>query len=269
MTRWLVLALLCSTTIAHADADDALYTCKEPAATAQISAQFQPNTTIQDLVIWVMGFSCKNVVIASDARHATVTVVAPKKLTPKQAMQLFVDSVEATGHVVTIKTDTIVIKLGPNMTKNCPGVAQAPVAPVPDAGELPPPHSERVSKALAAGVRRIDDFNYELTRATARVLLDDETVLKGTRAVPAMKDGKPHAIKLFAIRPASAFAKLGFQNGDTVISVHGTQVVGLESFAPLLKSLKTALVDLKSPLAQVNVTVVRRGQTATLIYKIK
>jgi general secretion pathway protein C len=111
---------------------------------------------------------------------------------------------------------------------------------------------------------------YELPRATAKLLLEDHLLLqlKGARAVPAMKDGKPDGFKLYAIRPSSAFAKLGFTNGDTVISVAGHRVE-LGEFDIVVKKLKASLVDLKSPLARVDVAIVRRGKPVTLTFKVK
>jgi hypothetical protein len=266
----LVAAIVCSSAVAHAEDR---YTCKEAPPNSQLVVSFKPEVSLQDLVAWTMGFSCKNIVIAPDvAKHATrLTIVAPKKLTPKQALQLFVDAVEATGLVVTVKPDTIVIKLGPNMPKGCPDVAQAPAPPTaPEPGDaVPQPHSERVTKALETGLRKLDDFNYELTRATTKILLEDDTVLRGARVVPAIRNGKPEGVKLYAIRPASVFGRLGLLNGDTLLSVNGTAVTDGASVVAIHKQLAASLVDLKSPLAQVNVTVARRGQTATLIYRIK
>jgi hypothetical protein len=272
MKRWLWL-VLCWSGTAYADADDGLYTCKELPANAQISAEFQPDTSIKDLVTWVMGFSCKNVVIATDAIHhaSKLTVVAPKKLTPKQAMQLFVTTAEAAGLVVTQKPDTLIVKLGPKVPRSCPHVA---VAPTPDVEAPPPPWSDRLVKALET-VRKIDDVTYELPRATAKLLLEDPTALKGARPVPAMKDGKHEGFKLFGIRPSSPFAKLGFTNGDTVMTVQGTQVTydpadaSKSTFDAMVKKLAAGLVDLKSPLAQITVTIVRRGKPVTLTFKVK
>lgn len=107
---------------AHADDFDPLYACKVPAAGTKISVNIAPDVSLGDLATWVTGFTCKNVVFASDvAKHATkLTVISPQKMTAKQALQLFVDAVEATGLVVQIKPDTIIIKLGPNMPRSCP-----------------------------------------------------------------------------------------------------------------------------------------------------
>src|SRR5258706_4761876 len=133
--RWLlVLALACvATRVARAD-DVAPYTCRELAPTTKLTATFRPDISLADMATWVLGFSCKNIVFSSDVpKYATkLTVMAPKTMTPKQGLQLFIDAVEATGLVVTVKADTIIIKLGPGMPKTCPDVsAHAPVAPPP------------------------------------------------------------------------------------------------------------------------------------------
>ena len=48
-----------------------------------------------------------------------------------------------------------------------------------------------------------------------------KTVAKETRFVPAIKDGKPHGVKVYAIQLGSRHHKQGFKNGDTIVSVDG------------------------------------------------
>jgi S1-C subfamily serine protease len=44
------------------------------------------------------------------------------------------------------------------------------------------------------------------------------------RFVPALKDGKPQGIKIYAIKPGSRFAVQGYKNGDTLTAVDGQSV---------------------------------------------
>src|SRR5262249_3952570 len=128
----LALAVSCLwVSVAHADP---VYTCKEASASTHINVTFKPEVSLYELSTWVLGFTCKNIVFTPEvAKHAMkVHIIAPNPLTPKQALQLFVDAVDATGLVVTVKPDTITIKLGPGMPKTCPDVASAtPATPPP------------------------------------------------------------------------------------------------------------------------------------------
>jgi hypothetical protein len=166
----LLLALVGGLTFAtalEAHADDApLYTCKQ--ATGQISVSFAPQTSLKDLVTWVVGFSCKNVVFDADveARVPRVTIVAPKPMSAKQALQLFVDAIEATGLEVVQKKDTMIIKLGRDMPKTCVAsssvgtsgtITGAPIQspPVDDAA------AAELEKVLQSGIKKVDDTHYD------------------------------------------------------------------------------------------------------------
>src|SRR5690349_5384981 len=91
-----------------ARADDALYACKAAAADAKMTVSFKPDTSIYDLSVWLSSFTCKNVVFSADVakRASKVTVIAPAAVTPKQAVKLFTDAVDALGLTVTQKGDT-------------------------------------------------------------------------------------------------------------------------------------------------------------------
>jgi general secretion pathway protein C len=238
-------------------ADEPMYACHTLPATTKISVTFKPETPLADLATWVMGFTCKNIVFSTDvAKHATrVTILAPKDMTPKQAMQLFVDAVEATGLVVVQKPDTIIIKLGPNMPASCPDVATAsPPPPAQDDDEL--------GKALDAGIKKIDDTHYQISRAVVDLVLSNPmAVAKGARVVPAMKDGKPSGFKLYAIRPSSIWARVGLMNGDTLVAINGFDLTSADKALEVytkLRDAKTLVVDLE-----------RRGQPLTLNIAIR
>ena len=118
MTR-LVLAVVLVARLAHADDLEPMYACHPPSPNAKLRVSFRPDTPVVDIATWVMGFTCKNVVFGSNvAKQARVTVMAPNEMSPKQAIQLFVDAMEAADLVVVQKADTIVIKLGPTAPRN-------------------------------------------------------------------------------------------------------------------------------------------------------
>jgi general secretion pathway protein C len=259
MTRVLLALTMCSSTIASADV---AIKCHEAAPNTQIAVSFKPETSIQDLVYWVAGFSCKSVVIAPGvAKHATkVTLLAPRKMTPKQALQLFVDAVESTGLVVTQKPETLVIQPGPSTPKNCPDIAQAPT--VPTKPEPVPPVEDPAVDKLLATIRKLDDTHYEVPIAVIDALLANPMVFaKGARVVPAIKNGKPDGIKVYAIRPGSTFARIGFQNGDTLHSVNGMKVDNAENGLEIYQKLRTA--------KRFDITLIRTGKPVTLVITIK
>lgn len=148
-------------------------------------------------------------------------------------------------------------------------VEPPPPAPDPDPNptpaDPPAPDPGAVQAALDAAIKKIDDVTYELALAAIGAILDNPAVLAGgARVVPAMKDGKPHGFKLYAIRPGSTFARLGFANGDTLVAIDGKRVdspdLALEAYA----SLRGAKAG-----RTITVALVRGGKPLTLTYRLR
>jgi hypothetical protein len=266
-----VIALASGRSIPIASADDGvpLYACKQVPAKTKMTVELRPETSVIDLATWVTGFSCKTIVIDAEvrARVPKVTIVAPTKLTPKQALQLFVDAVEATGLVVLQKKDTIIIKLGPTLPKSCPidtavATAGTPTAPTTSPTAPSDDASDDLQKLIDAGIHKIDDTHVEVTKAFIdAVLANPMAAAKGARVVPAVKDGKPDGFKLYAIRPSSFYAKLGFQNGDTLNRINGMELTSADKALEVYTKLREA--------SKLSIDITRRGKPVTLTITIK
>lgn len=254
---------------ARAD-DPPLYECHAPRADSKISVQFKPDTSIRDVVDWALGFTCRNIVLSSAAERAAprVTIIAPHPLTPKQALALFVDTLETAGLIVTVKPDAILIKPGPTLPQHCPDLSSAgpPVSSPVATGELSPypgtTSSDDLQRLIERGVKVIDPTHYELTRALVDAVLSDPmTAAKGARVVPAVANGKPNGFKLYAIRPSSLFAKLGFTNGDTLEKINGYALDSADKALEVYTKIRDA--------ARLDVEIIRRGKPLTLTFAIK
>jgi hypothetical protein len=246
----LCLALCLASSLAHADEP----ACQPAPASVKLALPFNRETTIGEFATWISTTTCKAVVydagVGRDRLKATI--VAPNRYTPKDALQLVLDAIQTTGLVVEQKPESFTIKLGPNMPK-CPDVVVAPQT-VPDETE----------QAFDDGIKKIDDTSRTISRALFDKLgADPKPFLKGARLVPAMKNGKPEGIKLYAIRPTSIFAKLGLSNGDTVHKVNGVDLLSVEDAIKIAEKLKA---DKK--LAKVAVDITRRGKPVTLTFTI-
>lgn len=261
--RTALAALLCLSA-STVRADD--YKCREADAGQKLNVTFGPTVSLHDLSVWILGFTCKNVVFSPDvAKHATkLTIMAPKPMTPKQALQLFVDAVQATGLVVEQKPDTIVIKLGPNMPKSCPDLAVAPSKPVtvtpPDPTPADPTDAD-VQLAIDS-IKKVDDTHYTVPASVIDlVTANPMAIAKGARVVPSVKDGKDEGLKLYAVRPSSVFAKLGLTNGDTVVSVNGLPLSPADKALEAYSKVRSA--------KKLDVSIIRRGKPVTLVWTIK
>jgi general secretion pathway protein C len=116
--------------------------------------------------------------------------------------------------------------------------------------------------AVDKGVKKVDDTHYEIDRSLVDMVLGDPNlVARGARIVPSIKDGKANGFKVYAIRPNSAFAKIGLQNGDTLHSVNGFEMTSPDKALEVYTKVKSA--------NNLTVTMTRRGQPVTMEYSIK
>jgi general secretion pathway protein C len=110
-------------------------------------------------------------------------------------------------------------------------------------------------------IQRVDDTTVKLPKKTVDEILGNPmAAAKGARVVPSVKDGKPNGFKLYAIRPSSVYARLGFQNGDTIQSVNGFELTSADKALELYTKLKDA--------TSIELEISRRGVPMTLKIKI-
>ncbi len=146
-------------------------------------------------------------------------------------------------------------------------VLQGANVPAPAVAAAPPPPSgdenkDDIQASIDNGIKKIDDSTYEIEKSLVeKVLLNPMAVVKGARVVPAMKNGKPEGFKLYAIRPTSAFAKLGLTNGDTLTSINGFELNSADKALEVYTKLREA--------TRLELEVTRRGKPVTLKYSIR
>lgn len=110
---FLVVVLIATSDIATAGEataigeDETMYACKE--RSGQVSVTFKPETEVKDLLTWVMGFTCKNFVL--DPRIVLtgkkVTVIAPAKMSAKDAYRVFLVALSTIGLTVVPKGNVV------------------------------------------------------------------------------------------------------------------------------------------------------------------
>jgi S1-C subfamily serine protease len=113
-----------------------------------------------------------------------------------------------------------------------------------------------------AGITRIDDTHYEVLRSVIQAeLADTDAFTRTVRIVPAMKNGKPDGFKMYAVRPSSLVAALGFKNGDTIHGVNGVELSSADKALEVYTLLQDA--------ATVDVHLSRRGRDITMVYTVR
>ncbi|HEU0032080.1 MAG TPA: hypothetical protein VFQ53_15710 [Kofleriaceae bacterium] len=111
-------------------------------------------------------------------------------------------------------------------------------------------------------IKKIDDFHFELPRASVdKIISDPMSFSKGARVVPAMQNGVPAGIKLYAIRPSSLFAALGFNNGDTIRAVNGFELDSIDKGLEVYTKVRDA--------HELAIDITRRGKYELITITIK
>ena len=87
--------------------DEALYRCKS--RTAEVAISFKPEMELKELMTWVVGFTCKNFIL--DPRVVTtgkkITVIAPNKMSAREAYRLFLVSLSTMNLTVVPKGNVL------------------------------------------------------------------------------------------------------------------------------------------------------------------
>jgi len=126
----------------------------------------------------------------------------------------------------------------------------------------PPGDGDDLQASIDSGIKKIDDVTYEIDKSLIeKVTANPMAFMKGARVVPAMKNGKPEGIKLYAIRPTSPYAKLGMTNGDTLQSINGFELTSVDKGLEIYAKLREA--------TSLEVEIIRRGKPVTLKYTIR
>lgn len=110
-------------------------------------------------------------------------------------------------------------------------------------------------------IERIDDTHVKIPRATVDALLANPmNTAKGARVVPSIQNGKPNGFKLYAIRPSSVFARLGFTNGDTMQSINGFELTSADKALEVYTKIRDS--------NELNIEIMRRGKQLLLNIQI-
>jgi type II secretory pathway component PulC len=136
------------------------------------------------------------------------------------------------------------------------GMPQTVTIGIDDPDQLPADVAELVKR-----IRQTDRTHYRIPHAVIDKLFENPMAFaRQVRIVPAIRNGKPDGFKLYAIRPDSFFAALGFANGDTVETINGNALTSADRALDVYTKLRDAKTF--------DVTLLRRGKTLRLSYQI-
>jgi type II secretory pathway component PulC len=254
MKRWLVVALVATASNAHADVK-----CHKVAANDQVDVVFKGDPAISSVITWLVGTTCKDVIVADPTILTTTVKLASGKRSQKQAETEAFAAIRAAGFKVETRDTVIIIKRG---ALACPGK-------VTTDGEVPPPipvvadvpEKEVTEADLVAGIKVVSPTQREIKEATIEaVLVNPMRVTKGVRVDAAMKDGKSVGFKFLTIKADSVFRKLGFAAGDVVKTINGIELTSLDKGLELYTTVREA--------KRFDIVLERGGKPVTLVVTV-
>jgi hypothetical protein len=131
----------------------------------------------------------------------------------------------------------------------------------PTSLSLPPARPAISAEKLDQGIHCIEQ-KCTLKRELLDAMLADSTGLAASaRIVPNFRDGKAVGFKLYGIRPSSYFQRLGFENGDTLLTINGADIASPDKALEAYVKIRNA--------AAVTVGIERRGKPFTLAFIIE
>jgi tRNA A-37 threonylcarbamoyl transferase component Bud32 len=111
-------------------------------------------------------------------------------------------------------------------------------------------------------VRKTADLRYDVDRAFFLRLPEYAAFFAiSARLVASKKEARPDGVKIYAIRPNTLYAKLGFDNGDTVHAINGAPVTRAEDALALHAGAAKGQA--------VYVEITRDGKPATIQYTLR
>jgi len=112
-------------------------------------------------------------------------------------------------------------------------------------------------------IRQVSDTAWVIDRREVDDAISNMSkLITQIRVVPNLGgDGQADGFKIFSIRPASIFAKIGLSNGDIVKEINNSQLNSIEQAYEAFSQLQGA--------SSIQVNLVRRNQPLTLSYDIR
>jgi general secretion pathway protein C len=115
---------------------------------------------------------------------------------------------------------------------------------------------------IAEGIEKVNETNYNLSRAMLSKVLDNAGKLIGIAAVtPKMEGGQSVGMEILGVRPNTLLTKLGIQNGDILESVNGQSLSNPDAALGAYTTLRTA--------DKFNLSIRRGGQSMMINYNLQ
>lgn len=205
--------------------------------------------------------------IASESAEAARAILWSEGMREPRMYRLR-QEIEPGATLVRIERDAVWIQRGKSREKlellpvgSKVRIAAPPASPgVAPAGRLAP--AAAVSGGADIRVTRIGENTYSMDEASLNQLTGNfNQFMTQVRLIPYFEGNKNAGYRVAAIRPGTAFEKMGFSGGDVIQAINGIELTTPERMFTVFQNLK----DEK----RVAINVLRQGQKTTLTYEIR
>jgi hypothetical protein len=126
----------------------------------------------------------------------------------------------------------------------------------PSNWQFPEPHT------WEGGILKISYADFAVDRRVVNRALEQQAESMGqTRIVPQQVDGKVVGVSIFGVKPNTLLGMLGFENGDTLMTINGLDIREPEAALEAYSKLRNA--------SELSVRLKRRGLPLILRYHVR
>ena len=101
----------------------------------------------------------------------------------------------------------------------------AAAVPPPAASSSSAPHGPALDPSITRGIERVSQGEYRIDRGVLDRLFEDyATLARGTTVTPDKLNGRVVGMRLDGVRTGSVLDLLGFESGDRIVTVNGTDL---------------------------------------------
>ncbi len=231
--------------------------CRARAALAQV--RLRSVLIVGSAVAFLMLNGASALVAMSSAR------LAEKMLSAATALDRTARAAQAHERAATHPMDSQVqaVQQAPTPPPGAPPRAHRPPPPAsldgsyfPSSWHFPEPHT------WEGGILKISYADFAVDRRVVNRALEQQAELMGqTRIVPQQLDGKVVGVSIFGVRPNTLLGMLGFENGDTLMTINGLDIREPEAALEAYSKLRNA--------SELSVRLKRRGLPLILRYHVR
>ena len=223
---------------------------------------------LDEVVRFLSRASRRSIVVGSGvdrvARCVTMSITTREPVTVRAAIGLVGVALEDSGIELSWRGEAIVLRVAhadrlPSCSEDAdPQVRDREGNLGVEPQEPQPIETTPSPDAAAQDIRRISDTRFVLTRAALMGLFTQGQSL--ARLVPHREGGQVDGVAIYAIRPGSVIARLGFLNGDVIHSVGGHEINGPAGALEAYGAIQGA--------DAMTIVITRRGRRVELQYQI-